>query len=102
MIGETLRYLRVFNDYTMVQLSQELQLSQSYISEIENGRKQPTLQVIDKYSEFFNIKPSTIMLFSESLDQDKKYTESGMKQRVAYAGMKLLRIIEKVGKLEDE
>ena len=51
MIGETLRYLRVFNDYTMVELSEKLELSQSYISEIESGRKQPTLQVINKYAK---------------------------------------------------
>lgn len=102
MIGETLKYLRVFNDYTMVQLSEGLGLSQSYISEIETNRKQPTLQVIDKYADFFDIKPSTIMLFSESLDRDTNLRQKGMKQRMAYVGMKLLRILEKVGELENE
>jgi len=102
MIGETLKYLRVFNDYTMVQLSEGLGLSQSYISEIETNRKQPTLQVIDKYADFFDIKPSTIMLFSESLDRDTNLRQKGTKQRMAYVGMKLLRILEKVGELENE
>ena len=102
MIGETLKYLRVFNDYTMVQLSEGLGLSQSYISEIETNRKQPTLQVIDKYADFFDIKPSTIMLFSESLDRDTNLKQKGTKQRMAYVGMKLLRILEKVGELENE
>lgn len=101
MIGDTLRYLRVFNDYTAVQLSDELGLSQSYISEIENGKKVPTLQVIEKYAEFFNIKPSTIFLFSEALDKEKK-SKMNRKQRVAYAGMKYLKLLEKVGGLEDE
>ncbi len=102
MIGEALRYLRVFNDYTTLKLAKEIKLSQSYISEIENGKKQPTLQVIEKYAELFSIKPSTILLFSEALDEDKAHKKTGTKQRVAYAGMKLLKIIEKAGHLEDE
>lgn len=102
MIGETLKYLRIFNDYKMIQLSKEIGLSQGYISEIESGRKQPTLQVLEKYSEFFDIKISTIMLFSESLDKDDLKSNAGIKRRVAYAGMKYLKILEKVGKLENE
>jgi len=102
MIGETLKYLRIFNDYTMVQLAEELDLSQSYISEIENGKKQPTLQVIEKYAEKFSIQPSTILLFSESLDRDKRKKKTSAKQKVAYAGMKFLKIIEKAGELENE
>jgi len=102
MIGETLKYLRVFNDLTMVELAKKLDLSQSYISEIESGKKQPTLQIIEKYADYFSMKPSTIMLFSEALDRDKEHNIVGAKQRVAYAGMKLVKIIEKVGKLENE
>lgn len=101
MIGDTLRYLRVFNDYTAVQLSDELGLSQSYISEIENGKKVPTLQVIEKYAEIFDIKPSTIFLFSEVLDKEDK-SDMNRKQRVAYAGMKYLKLLERVGGLENE
>lgn len=101
MIGDTLRYLRVFNDYTAVQLSDELGLSQSYISEIENGKKVPNLQVIEKYAEVFDIKPSTIFLFSEVLDKEDK-SDMNRKQRVAYAGMKYLKLLERVGRLENE
>ena len=101
MIGDTLRLLRVFKDYTAVQLANELDLSQSYISEIENGKKVPTLQVIEKYAEFFSIKPSTIFLFSEALDKENK-SEMNRKQRVAYAGMKYLKLLEKIGGLENE
>ena len=102
MMGETLKYLRVFNDYTMTQLAEKLDMSQSYISELENGKKQPTLQILDKYSECFNIKPSTILLLSESLDHDKNANTSNMQQRVAYIAMKFLKIIERAGALEDE
>ena len=102
MIGETLKYLRVFSDLTMIELGEKLDLSQSFISEIENGKKQPTLQIIERYADYFSMKPSTILLFSEALDKDTDHSMAGAKQRVAYAGMKLIKIIEKAGKLENE
>ena len=101
MIGETLRLLRVFNDYTTIEMSKKVGLSQSYISELENGKKQPSLEVIEKYANIFDMKPSTLLLFSESLENDEVHKKD-KKQRVAMAGMKLLKILEKVGQLEDE
>ena len=101
MIGETLRLLRVFNDYTMTEMSQKVGLSQSYISELENGKKQPSLEIIEKYATVFDMKPSTVLLFSETLEIDQVDNQD-KKQRVARAGMRLLKILEKVGKLDEE
>ena len=101
MIGETLRLLRVFNDYTMTEMSQKVGLSQSYISELENGKKQPSLEVIEKYATVFDMKPSTVLLFSEALEIDQVDNQD-KKQRVARAGMRLLKILEKLGKLDEE
>lgn len=101
MIGETLRLLRVFNDYTMTEMSQKVGLSQSYISELENGKKQPSLEVIEKYATVFDMKPSTVLLFSETLEIDQVDNQD-KKQRVARAGMRLLKILEKLGKLDEE
>jgi len=101
MIGETLRLLRVFNDYTMTEMSQKVGLSQSYISELENGKKQPSLEIIEKYATVFDMKPSTVLLFSETLEIDQVDNQD-KKQRVARAGMRLLKILEKLGKLDEE
>lgn len=101
MIGEALRLLRIFNGYKSAELAQKLEISQSYVSEIENSKKQPTMEILDKYASVFDMKKSTLLLFAESLEEDSSIQKS-QKQRVALAGMKLLKILEKVGKLEDE
>lgn len=101
MIGEALRLLRIFNGYKSAELAQKLEISQSYVSEIENSKKQPTMEILDKYANVFDMKKSTLLLFAESLEKDSTIQKS-QKQRVALAGMKLLKILEKVGKLEDE
>lgn len=99
-MGEALRLLRIFNGYKSAELAKKLELSQSYVSELENGKKQPTMEVLDKYAKVFEMKKSTLMLFAESLEGEE--IKNDKKQRIARAGMKLLKILEKVGKFEDE
>ena len=99
-MGEALRLLRIFNGYKSAELAKKLELSQSYVSELENGKKQPTMEVLDKYAKVFEMKKSTLMLFAESLEGEE--IKNDKKQRIARAGMKLLKILEKVGEFEDE
>lgn len=99
-MGEALRLLRIFNGYKSAELAAMLEISQSYVSELENNKKQPTIEVLDKYAKVFGMKKSTLFLFAESLEIEKE--KQDQKQRMAYAGMKLLKILEKVGGLENE
>lgn len=99
-MGEALRLLRIFNGYKSAELAKKLELSQSYVSELENGKKQPTMEVLDKYAKVFEMKKSTLMLFAESLEGEE--IKNDKKQRIARDGMKLLKILEKVGEFEDE
>lgn len=99
-MGEALRLLRIFNGYKSAELAEMLGISQSYVSELENNKKQPTMEVLDKYAKVFGMKKSTLFLFAESLETEKE--NMNKKQRIAFAGMKLLKILEKAGGLEDE
>ena len=99
-MGEALRLLRIFNGYKSAELAKKLELSQSYVSELENGKKQPTMEVLDKYAKVFEMKKSTLMLFAESLEGEE--IKNDKKQRIARAVMKLLKILEKVGEFENE
>jgi transcriptional regulator with XRE-family HTH domain len=69
MLQEALRLLRVYYDLKAVELAEKLGISQSYLSEIESGKKVPTLELIRKYAEVFNTTPSAILFFSEDLEK---------------------------------
>lgn len=101
MVGEALRLLRIFNGYKSAELAEKLGISQSYVSEMENNKKQPTMDILDKYASVFEMKKSTLLLFAEALENDVE-VQKDKKQKVALAGMKLLKILERVGKFEDE
>ena len=49
MIGDVLKRTRIIYGYKASEMSSELGISASYLSEIENNRKQPSLELLQKY-----------------------------------------------------
>ena len=101
MTNEVLRLLRVFSNYKSSELAKELGISKSYLSEIEHGKKKPTIELLEKYAETFNIKVSTIFLFSEAIENDLP-TKYDAKQRVARYAVKWLQLLDRVGRIDEE
>lgn len=66
MLGYSLRLIRRLYGVTAKELAAQLSISATYLSEIENGKKKPSLELIRKYADFFHIKCSTILFFDES------------------------------------
>ena len=55
MIGDVLKRMRIIYGYKAKDLSSELGVSASYLSEIENNKKQPSLELLQKYADIFGI-----------------------------------------------
>jgi transcriptional regulator with XRE-family HTH domain len=70
MLNEALRLIRVYHDLKQKDAAKRLEISSSYLSEVENGHKAPTLELINRYSETFNIPVSAIMFFAEHVEGD--------------------------------
>ena len=68
MLGEALRLIRVYHDLKQKQVAELLDVSTSYLSEIEKGHKTPTLDIVQRYSDKFGIPVSSIMFFAESVE----------------------------------
>lgn len=67
MLNEALRLLRVYHDLKAVKLAEKLGISPSYLSEIETGKKEPSLELIRTYAKVFGVRPSAILFFSEDI-----------------------------------
>jgi transcriptional regulator with XRE-family HTH domain len=90
MLNRALRLLRTYHQISQQDLAHKLELSNSYLSEVENGVKSPSLETLQKYSAFFRMPLSSILLFSEEIETRKK---PGSRLRVASAE-KILRLLE--------
>ncbi len=72
MLSEALRLIRVFHDVKQNELAERLGISKSYLSEIEKGKKSPSMDIIQQYASEFQMPVSSILFFSEQLDNRNK------------------------------
>lgn len=98
MIEKALRLLRVYHDLKQGELATILEISPSYLSEIENGKKKPSLELIEKYAKVFNTKPSAILFFSENIDNES--TSGKIKEKIGSNILAFLTAIEDAGTKE--
>ena len=90
MLNRALRLLRTYHQLTQIDLAKLLGISNSYLSEIESGEKSPSLDLLEKYAILFKMPVSSILLFSESIKQERS---AGSKLRIGAAD-KILRLLE--------
>lgn len=78
MLGNTLKRLRGIYGYSAKEMSELLSISGSYLSEIENGKKKASMDLLERYSELFGLRVSTLMRFSEDYE-DAEMNNAGQK-----------------------
>ena len=60
-LGQNLRKLRLKKDMSQVDLATALSVDRAYISNIENGRMNPTLSTLEKISKALGISSSELL-----------------------------------------
>jgi transcriptional regulator with XRE-family HTH domain len=100
MIGEALRLLRVYHDVKLKELANDLDISASFLSEVENGKRTPNLELINKYAKKFGVRSSAILFFSEEIDENNK--SSKMKGKIRSNLIKFMQLMERYNTLEDK
>lgn len=72
LLNEALKQIRLFHQKKQVELAFELDISKSYLSEIEANKKTVSLELLEKYSVAFSVPVSSLLLFSENLEAAKR------------------------------
>lgn len=75
-INEALFLARVYWRKSQVDMAKSLGISQSHLSEIEGSIRNVDVSLLDRYSKALGIPKSTLMIFSENLE-DKPAVRSG-------------------------
>ncbi|MBP8001819.1 MAG: helix-turn-helix transcriptional regulator [Chloroflexi bacterium] len=71
--GEKLRMLRKTHNVTMKELAVALGISaHSYISKLENGEKDPSVEMAVKVSDFFNVSLDNLLKDDLEIDREAK------------------------------
>lgn len=64
-IGNVLKSLRIVQNYSVKELSKKLNISSTYICDLEANRKKPSLEMLENYSAALNVSLSTLLYFVE-------------------------------------
>ena len=68
--GNTLKLLRIRNEYTQAQLSKKLGLTKSVVSAYENGIRLPSYEVLIEISNIFNVTTDYLLGVNRKNDID--------------------------------
>ena len=71
MIHRALKVIREFHEMKQNQLAEKLDISKSYLSEIETGKKPANLELLQKYSNIFDISVSSLIFLSENIGKEQ-------------------------------
>ena len=95
-LSEALRLIRVFHDIKQNELAERLGISKSYLSELERGKKSPSIEIVRQYASEFQMPVSSILFFSEQLDNPNQESPEPdhMKGLIAEKVISFLQFIE--------
>jgi transcriptional regulator with XRE-family HTH domain len=72
-LGRALREIRRKKDKTQVDVTGKLKISQTYLSQIENGTKEPSAQMLRKLCKYYKVPVVIVMwMATETHDVEKK------------------------------
>ena len=73
--GEKIRCLRAKQNLTAKELSKVLNISESSVSLIENGKRKPSLEIIIKVADYFKVTTDFLLGYSDSLKMENNQTD---------------------------
>lgn len=90
MYSRALKLIRQYHRLSQAELASRLDLSRSFVSELEkDGGKKPSLDVLERYANYFKIPVSSLLLFAEK----SECAGSADRFRISAAD-KVLRMLE--------
>ena len=89
MYHRALKLIRQYHRMSQVELAEKIDLSKSFISELESGSKKASIDVLERYAELFRIPVSSLLLFAEKTDQSDFAEHSRV-----FAANKVLKMLE--------
>jgi len=68
MINEALRLLRLYCGFSQAEMAKRLSVTQSMVSDVEAGRKNVTMDLLQAYSSAVDVRMSQLLFFAEEIE----------------------------------
>jgi transcriptional regulator with XRE-family HTH domain len=92
MINDALRLVRLYWGLSQQQLAETVSVSQSVVSDIESGKKEVSLDLLERYSQALGVRMSQLLFFAEQIEGEPVQTRG--KLFIAERVLKLLEMLK--------
>jgi len=89
ILGSNLKKLRLQKGWTQIFVAENLQITESFLSQIESGKKGISLDLIESFSNFFNVPIASLFIDTENSDDSSlrnlelKSLEENLKEKIS-------------------
>ncbi|MEQ1844003.1 MAG: helix-turn-helix transcriptional regulator [Nitrospira sp.] len=90
-VGKRIKIVRQRNGLTQDQLAEQVGLSPKYISGIERGVENPTMDILIRLAKVLGVEPYDLFLFGES-EESEKALRKGIEKMVREADREKLQL----------
>ena len=90
-VGKRIKIVRQRNGLTQDQLAEQVGLSPKYISGIERGVENPSMDILLRMAKMLGVEPYDLFLFRES-EESEKALRKGIEKMVREAGREKLQL----------
>lgn len=92
MFGQALKLLRRYQGINQANLAKKLGVSRSYISELESGNRTPSIDLLRRYADVFNVPVSSLVFFAEALE-DKEHLSGRLEKAKGAIAKKIIALL---------
>lgn len=96
MINNALKLIRKYHNRTLTETAEDIGVSKSYLSELENGKKTPSIEVLKSYSDAFGMPLSSILFFAENQETGER--ERKLKRAIGTKALKMLDWLDTISR----
>lgn len=82
MFDRALKLVRQYHRMNQLQMAEKLQISPSYLNEIEKGKKTPSFELLEKYAQLVGIPVSSLVFLAEELEGNSGKIKSTVVDKV--------------------
>ena len=90
-VGKRIKIVRQLSGLTQDQLAEQVGLSPKYISGIERGVENPTMDILIRLAKMLGVEPYDLFLFGES-EESEKALRKGIEKMVREADREKLQL----------
>ncbi|MGB7341348.1 MAG: helix-turn-helix transcriptional regulator [Phototrophicaceae bacterium] len=88
-LGKAIKLCRTQRGLSQAKLAQAAEISISYLSLLERGKRDPTMSTIEALSNALNV-PISILVFLAANDEEMKDLGSELREKLSYIALRLI------------